>query len=57
MTLTEARETIKNELEKSEGLKIAYISNIAMLLHDNYGITDINERNQAARDILYLLFY
>jgi len=43
-------------LKKDEGLKLAYVSNVAMLLHDRYGITDCKTRNQAAEDILKLIF-
>jgi len=38
------------------GFKHGYISNIAMLLHDQYGITDYETRNKAAEDILKLIF-
>lgn len=31
-------------------------SNIAMLLHDRYGITDWDKRNQAATDILNMIY-
>ena len=41
---------------KDPDLKWAYQSNIAMFLHDNYGVTDFKKRNQAARDILELIF-
>lgn len=51
-----ARKTMCKVLEQDEGLRIAYVSNIAMLLHDRYGITDYNQRNQAAEDILKLIF-
>jgi hypothetical protein len=47
---------IKDELENDKGLRIAYIANVAMLLHDKYGVTDFKERNNAAIDILNLLF-
>ena len=51
-----ARETMCKALEQDEGLKIAYVSNVAMLLHDRYGITDYDQRTQAAEDILKLIF-
>jgi hypothetical protein len=53
---TEARETMRDELRYDEGLRIGYISNIAMLLHDKYGITGYEERNAGAEDILNLIF-
>jgi len=51
-----AREVIAKALEQDEDLKLGYVSNIAMLLHDRYDITDYDQRNQAAEDILKLLF-
>ena len=51
-----ARETMCKALEQDEGLKLGYVSNVAMLLHDRYGITDYDQRNQAAEDILKLIF-
>ena len=55
--IAKARKTMRDALEKDEGLKISYVSNIAMLLHDRHGITDYDKRNQAAEDILKLVFY
>ncbi len=37
------------------GLLIGYQANIAMLLHDKYGIKDHDKRNNAAIDILNLI--
>jgi len=51
-----ARKVLKEALDSDEGLKICYVSNIAMLLHDRYGITNREKRTQAAEDILSLLF-
>lgn len=56
MKIKEAREIIWEALKKDEDLHYGYISNIAMLLHDQYGITDYEKRNQAAKDILKLIF-
>lgn len=56
MTVQKARQTIKKALIKDEDLMICYVSNIAMLLSDRYGITDFDERNDAAKEILNLLF-
>ena len=52
-----ARETVSKTLKKDEGLCYGYQSNIAMLLHDRYGITDHKIRNDAAKDIIELVFY
>ena len=38
------------------GLRLGYQSNIAMLLSDKYNLTDYEHRNQAATDILNLIF-
>lgn len=54
--IKDARKTIKQGLEEDEELRFAYQSNIAMLLHDNYGITNHEDRNSAATDILNLIF-
>ena len=52
-----AREIIREAFEADDGFKEAYISNIAMLLHDRHGITDYEKRNAAAKDILHLVFW
>lgn len=57
--IQEAREIMKQALEKDEEFRFGYQSNIAMLLHDRYNITDFtdyNKRNMAAYDILKLVF-
>lgn len=51
-----ARDILRMKFETDEELKMGYISNIAMLLHDRYGITNLKTRNQAAEDILQLIF-
>lgn len=38
------------------GVLNAYVANVAMLMHDRYGITDITTRTNAARDVMKLLF-
>lgn len=53
--IRKARMTMREAL-KDEGLRWGYVSNIAMLLHDRYNITDYDTRNQAAEEILELLF-
>ena len=55
--IAKARETIRAAFEKDSGFKEGYVSNIAMLLHDRYGITDRETRNKAAEDLLQLFFY
>ena len=56
-TIAEARKVIGDALKEDKGLKWGYISNIAMLLHDKYGITNYSQRNRAAEDILRLVFW
>ena len=51
-----ARSVMRTALENDPGFKEAYVSNVAMLLHDKYGITDSETRNAAAADILKLIF-
>lgn len=43
-------------LRDDEGLRLAYVANIAMLLFDRYGIIDEVRRNEAADAILKLIF-
>lgn len=50
------REAMANRFMKDNALLVSYEANIAMLLHDRYGMTDYKTRNQAAHDIMCLLF-
>lgn len=52
-----ARKTMSKALKNDEGLLWGYQSNIAMLLHDRYGITDYQTRNAAASDLIELIFH
>jgi hypothetical protein len=56
MEIKEARETIRDAFEEDPDFRRSYRDNIAMLLHDRHGITEINARNKAADDILKLVF-
>ena len=51
-----ARKIFKKSFEESEGFRYGYQSNIAMLLHDRYGMIDYESRNQAAIDIMAVIF-
>lgn len=53
---SDAREEMRDAFKEDDGLYIAYHANIAMLLHDRHGITDIDKRNAAAEDIMKLVF-
>ena len=58
--IKEARKIMRDAFDKDQepgGFKHGYISNIAMLLYDRYGITDYEIRNKAAEDILNKIFY
>jgi len=50
------QEFMAKAFTKDPDLFRRYQDNIAMLLHDNYGITDYEKRNNAAIDILKLIF-
>ena len=52
----EARQIMADAFKKDADLYYGYLANVAMLLHDKYGITDHEKRNQAADDILSLIF-
>jgi len=56
LSIKELRELFRKELEDPD-LFFGYQSNIAMLLHDRYGITDHDARNKAAIEILRLMFW
>ena len=51
-----ARKIFKKCFEKDEDFREGYQANIAMLLHDRYGITGMSERNKAANDIMKVIF-
>jgi len=55
-TFAECRRYMANTLKCDKGLFIAYQANVAMLLHDRYGIEDYETRNKAAAEILELIF-
>lgn len=54
--MQKARKIMKQELERDQELRYGYQSNIAMLLHDRYDITGYEERNEAANEILKIVF-
>ena len=56
MTVNEVRAFMIEKFDEDSGFEEAYIANIAMLLHDRYGITDYNIRNKAGKDVLDLIF-
>lgn len=52
----EARKVMAKILKEDTDLRLGYEANVAMLLHDHYGITGFEQRNQAAKEILNLVF-
>ncbi len=56
MTIKDAREFIAAAFAADPDFRNVYVANIAMLLHDRYGITDMGTRNQAGDDIVKLVF-
>ena len=56
ISVEQARQTMINAFEKDFYFRSIYIDNIAMLLNDRYNMTDRNIRNQAANDIMTLIF-
>ena len=57
ISFAQARATMRQSFEISEDLRLVYQANIAMLLSDKYGITDRHKRDEAAEDILKLIFF
>ncbi len=51
-----ARRKMARDLKNETDLRDVYRSNIAMFLHDHYGITDYEKRNAAAEGIIKLVF-
>ncbi len=51
-----ARKRMAHALRSDEGLRIGFVANVAMLLHDRYGITEPETRDRAANEILNLIF-
>jgi len=56
MTVKEARDFIAAAFEANPHFRSVYVANVAMLLHDKYGITDMETRNQAGDDVVRLVF-
>ncbi len=51
-----ARDIFKKSFERNKDFRDGYQANIAMLLHDKYGMTDRKLRNEAANDIMEVIF-
>ena len=56
MTVKEARDFIAAQFAADSDFRRGYVDNVAMLLNDKYGITDMETRNRAGDDIVRLVF-
>ena len=56
ITVSQARQLIAARFEDDPGFYQGYLSVVAMMLNDNYNITDHHLRNSMARDMLEVLF-
>jgi len=56
MSVKDAREVIASAFQRDPDFREVYVANVAMLLHDRYGITDHETRNKAGDDIVRLIF-
>jgi len=54
--IKKARKIMRDALKKDENFKQVYVSNVAMLLHDRHGIKAFDKRNNAAEEIIDLIF-
>ena len=50
------RRAIANTFARDPDFRKTYVDNVAMLLHDRYGITDPDTRNRAGDEIIKLIF-
>ena len=55
-SIEHARYIFKKSFEENEDFRDSYRANIAMLLYDRYNIKGMKERNQAAKDIMDVIF-
>ncbi len=56
MSIEKARTTIADAFKADPSFRKGYVDNVAMLLHDQFGITDFETRNKAGDAIVRLLF-
>jgi len=54
--IIQAREIFKKAFEEDDNFRNVYVANIAMLLHDKYGLINYKDRNAAANDIMAVIF-
>ncbi len=51
-----ARRVMRRYLLEDVGVKMSYVTDMVMLLHDKHGISEIATCEMAAKDVLNLLF-
>ena len=56
MTVKAARKTIADAFAADPHFRDVYVANVAMLLHDRYGITNHKTRTKAGYEIIRLVF-
>ncbi len=56
ITFAQARRVMCTALASDSELRLSYVANVAMLLHDRHGIRTAPKRNSAAQDIVTLIF-
>ena len=56
MTIAEARKEIADAFAADPDFRDGYVANVAMLLHDHFGITGFEDRNKAGDMIVKLIF-
>ncbi len=56
ITVKQARKAIADAFAADPDFRNGYVANIAMLLHDRYGIRNYEKRNKAGDDIVRLIF-
>ncbi len=56
VTVAKARKTIAEAFKANPDFRQGYVDNVAMLLHDQFGITDYKTRNKAGDAVVRLIF-
>lgn len=51
-----SRRVMRAEFRADPDLRFGYVSNIAMLLHDQHGVSDVSRANAMADDVMRLVF-
>lgn len=54
--ICQARYVMRKAFDQDPMFLNGYIANVAMLMYDKCGITDVDKRNELAKDVLKLIF-